>query len=201
MSEPKPLKYASLPCLTERQLAEHHDVLYAGYVKKVGEIRAALAGFDPAKANATWSDLREAKVEEVFALNGVVLHERYFDNLKSGGAKPEGVIAKWLEQDFGGYEKWAAEAVGCGLAARGWVVLAFDLNDGKLHNYVCDRHDQGGVWGAVPLMVIDVYEHAYFLDYATARKKYLEALLADLDWSVANGIIERMGLGRYRGGK
>ncbi|MFA6603559.1 MAG: Fe-Mn family superoxide dismutase [Patescibacteria group bacterium] len=190
----QPLKYKELPGLSERQLAEHHDVLYAGYVKKIGEIRAALAAVDLAKANATHSDLRELKVEETFALNGAVLHERYFDNLKAGGSKPEGRIAELLARDFGSYEKWAAEVAACGLAARGWVVLAYDLNDGRLHNYVCDVHNQGGVWGAIPLLVLDVYEHAYFLDYATARKKYIETFLANLDWSVPNGLLGKFNL-------
>ena len=192
----QPLKYKELPGLSAKQLSEHHDVLYAGYVKKIAEIRAALAAADLAKANATHSDLRELKVEETFALNGVVLHERYFDNLKAGGSKPQGGIAELLERDFGSYDKWAAEVAACGIAARGWVVLAYDLNDGRLHNYVCDVHNQGGVWGAIPLLVLDVYEHAYFLDYATARKKYIEAFLQNLDWSVPNAILKKHGLAK-----
>ena len=195
----KPLKYKELPGLSERQLAEHHDVLYAGYVNKTKEIREALKAADRSKANGVWSDLRELKLEESFAVNGVVLHERYFDNLKAGGAAPSGAVAEYLAQDFGSIESWSADAVACGIAARGWVVLAFDLNDGKLHNYICDVHNQGGVWGAIPLLVLDVYEHAYFLDYATARKKYLESLLKNLDWSVPNVIIEKYGLEKFRG--
>ena len=192
----KPLKYRELPGLSERQLAEHHDVLYAGYVKKLGEIRGTLGSVDLGKANATHSDLRELKVEETFALNGAVLHERYFDGLKAGGSKPEGRIAELLARDLGSYEKWAAEIAACGIAARGWVVLAYDLNDGRLHKYVCDVHTQGGVWGAIPLLVLDVYEHAYFLDHATARKKYIEIFLQNLDWSVPNAILEKFGLPR-----
>jgi len=194
----KPLKYKSLPGLSEKQLAEHHDVLYAGYVAKVKEIRAALTAADRSKANGVWSDLRELKLEKGFAVNGAVLHDRYFDNLKPGGSAPTGAIAEYIAQDFGSIESWSADALACGIAARGWVVLAFDLNDGKLHNYVCDVHNQGGIWGAIPLLVLDVYEHAYFLDYATARKKYLEALLKNVDWSVPNAIIERHGLDKHR---
>ena len=125
----KPLKYKELPGLSERQLAEHHDVLYAGYVKKVNEIRLALQGVDLSKANGTYSDLRELKVEEGFALNGVKLHEAYFDNMTPQGQQPTGPVAEWLAQDFGSLEKWAADFAACGLAARGWVVLAFDLTD------------------------------------------------------------------------
>ncbi len=194
----QPLKYKELPGLSEKQLSEHHDVLYVGYVKKVNEIRAALAAADQGKANATHSDWRELKIEEGFAVNGVVLHERYFDGLTANGSAPAGAVADLINQDFGSLDKWAAEITACGLAARGWVVLAFDLKDGKLHNYVCDLHNQGGVWGAIPLLVLDVYEHAYFLDYATARKKYLETFLKNLDWSGANAIIEKYGLLKHR---
>jgi Fe-Mn family superoxide dismutase len=195
----QPLKYKELPGLSEKQLAEHHDVLYAGYVKKVNDIRAALPSVDLAKANATHSDLRELKLEEGFAVNGAVLHERYFDGLKPGGEAPVGDIAEFVAQDFGSFEKWSAEIAACGMAARGWVVLAFDLKDGRLHNYLCDMHNQGGVWGAIPLLVLDVYEHAYFLDFAAARKKYLEVFLKNIDWSGANALIDKYGLKKLRG--
>lgn len=194
----EPLKYKELPGLSEKQLAEHHDVLYAGYVKKVNEIRAALPSADLAKANATWSDLREMKLEEGFAVNGVVLHERYFANLVAGGAAASGAAKEWIDADFGSFEKWAAEFTALGMCSRGWVVLAFDMKDGRLHNYLADMHNQGGVWGAIPLLVLDVYEHAYFLDYATARKKYLETFMANIDWTAANDIIAKYGLDRQR---
>lgn len=194
----EPLKYKKLDGLSERQLAEHHDVLYAGYVKKVNEIRGALANVDAAKANATYSELRELKIEEGFAINGVVLHERYFDNLTPGGNAEGGLVAEWIKEDFGSMEKWSEDFAACGIAARGWVVLAFDLKDGKLHNYVCDVHNQGGVWGAIPLLVLDVYEHAYFLDFATARKKYIDAFMKNLDWRVPNAAAANFDLKKFR---
>lgn len=187
--ETKPLKYKSLAGLSERQLSEHHDVLYAGYVKKVNELREKMEKVDLSTANATFSDLRELKVEETFALNGVKLHEGYFDALGGKGGKPNGNLLKWIESDFGSFEKWSEEFKALGLCARGWVVLAFDLQDKKLHNYVCDAHNQGGIWGAIPLLILDVYEHAYFLDYATARKKYIESYMAVIDWQAVNNVI------------
>ncbi len=192
----KPLKYKELPGLSEKQLSEHHDVLYAGYVKKTNEIRGKLESVSLEGVNATHSDLRELKLEETFALNGVKLHERYFDNLGGKGGAPEGAIADWIMEDFGSYEKWQAEFSACGMAARGWVVLAFDLEEKRLMNVVCDVHNQGGVWGQVPLLVLDVYEHAYFLDYATARKKYLETFTQNVDWSAVNAQIEKFDLKR-----
>jgi len=196
---PKPLKYKVLSgFLSEKQLSEHHDVLYAGYVKKVNEIRQKLASVDKSSANGTFSDLRELKVEETFALNGVKLHESYFDNLSEKGGAPMGVIADWLKKDFGSVENWEAEIKACGLSARGWVVLAFDLESGTLHNIVCDLHNQGGVWNSVALLVLDVYEHAYFVDYATGRKAYLEGFAKHLDWVEVNARIEKFQLKKFK---
>ncbi len=198
MPEVKPLKYKSLPGLSERQLSEHHDVLYAGYCKKLDEIRQKASTVDLSTANGTFSDLRELKVEETFAANGVRLHECYFDNLGGKGGKAGGAILKLIEQDFGSYEKWEAEFRALGLCARGWVVLAMDWREGKLHNYIADVHNQGGVWHCSPLLVLDVYEHAYFLDYATGRKKYIDAFFQNIDWSEPNKLIKNLGMDKMR---
>lgn len=197
--DPKPLKYNSLPGLSEKQLKEHHDILYAGYVKKTNEIREALKAADTANPNATYSQIRELKQEETFALNGVKLHEGYFDNMVDGkGGEPTGVLRTWIEEDFGSVEKWTNDFKATGLAARGWVVLAFDLDEGKLRTYLCDSHNQGGVWNSVALLIMDVYEHAYFIDYATGRKAYIETFMKLIDWDMVNGIIEKFDLGKYR---
>src|SRR3989338_3979503 len=94
MREIKPLKYTELDGLSEKQLKEHHDVLYAGYVKKIGEIEEKLKAVDVSTTNATYSDLRELKMEETFALNGVKLHEGYFDNMNKIDPVTAGSIGK-----------------------------------------------------------------------------------------------------------
>ncbi|MEK6874439.1 MAG: Fe-Mn family superoxide dismutase [Nanoarchaeota archaeon] len=194
----KPLKYKSLDGFSEKQLSEHHDVLYAGYVKKINEIRAAIPNAKLDSANGTYAEIRELKLEETFAWNAIKLHEGYFDNLGGKGDSAVGKIAEWIAKDFGSYDKWVAEFAALGLCARGWVVLAMDLETGNLHNIVCDVHNQGGVWGCVPLIILDVYEHAYFLDYATARKKYIESFIKNLDWSVADDVVKCYKLETFR---
>ncbi|HEY4497716.1 MAG TPA: Fe-Mn family superoxide dismutase [Candidatus Paceibacterota bacterium] len=195
MREPKPLKYTELDGLSERQLKEHHDVLYAGYVKKVNEIEEKLKNVDISTANATYSDLRELKMEETFAVNGVKLHEGYFDNMnkidKPGLSILNGKVGKLIEHDFGLYEVWEKEFKAMGLCARGWVVLGYDLDEKKLKNILCDSHNQGGVWNMIALLIMDVYEHAYFIDYATGRKAYIEAFFKNIDWEEVNRRIER----------
>ena len=182
MTEPKPLTYKSLQGLTEKQISEHHDVLYVGYVKKTDEIREKLKTVDLTKANGTHSDLRELKLEEGFAVNGVRLHEGYFAAMGGNGEKPQGTLLKMIEKDFGSYEKWEAEFKALGLCARGWVVLAFDWEDMRLHNFICDVHNHGGIWGCSTVLILDVYEHAYFMDYGTNRKAYIETFFKNLNW-------------------
>lgn len=197
----KPLKFSELSGLSAKQLKEHHDVLYAGYVKKVNEIRAKFGATDRAEANQTFSLIRELKLEESFALNGVKLHEGYFDNL-GGDGMPSGAILQLIKEDFGGsFESWAEEFRALGLAARGWVVLAYDWDDRKLRNYICDAHNQGGIWGCSPLLILDTYEHAYFIDYATGRKAYIEAFMKNVDWKFVNSLVERHGIAEHREGR
>jgi len=187
----KPLKFSKeLSGISKRQIDEHHDVLYAGYVKKLNEIRMKMETADPAEANATFSLIRELKLEETFARNAMELHEEYFDNLGGDGA-PRGAVLDLIKEDFGSFEKWQQEFIALGISARGWVVLAFDYNDLKLHNYLADFHSHGGVWSCSPILVLDVYEHAYFLDYGTARRKYLDAFMKNVDWGEANKRVER----------
>ena len=202
MREIKPLPYDELDGISEKQLKEHHDVLYAGYVKKVGEIEEKLRTVDVSTANGTYSDLRELKMEETFALNGVKLHEGYFDNMvpggttlspPSGGSKGDRIL-DLIIRDFGSYEAWEKEFKAMGLSARGWVVLGYDLDEKKLKNILCDSHNQGGIWNMVALMIMDVYEHAYFIDYATARKAYIEAFFKNIDWNEVNQRIEKFAL-------
>ena len=194
MREVRPLKYKELDGLSEKQLKEHHDVLYAGYVKKIDEIEEKLKKIDLASAGAVYSDLRELKLEETFALNGAKLHEGYFDNMIKGGNEPAGKILEMIERDFGSYENWEKEFKALGLAARGWVVLGYDLDEKKLKNILCDSHNQGGVWNMISLFIIDVYEHAYFIDYAAGRKAYIEAFFKNIDWRSIDKLMSRFGI-------
>ena len=191
----KELKYKELKGISEKQLSEHHNVLYTGYVKKISDIEENLKNVDLSSANATYSNLRELKMEETFALNGVKLHEGYFENMTFGGslsaAFTESKLFEMMKRDFGSYEVWEKEFKAIGLAARGWVVLGYDLDENKLKNILCDSHNQGGVWNMIALLIMDVYEHAYFLDYATARKAYIEAFFQNINWDFVNSLMDK----------
>lgn len=187
----KPLKYTELDGLSKKQLNEHHDVLYAGYVKKIGEIEEKLQNVDTSAANATYSEFGELKREETFALNGVKLHEGYFANMTVGGNQPTARLLRLIKQDFGSYEKWEEEFRATGAAARGWAVLGYDFDEKRLRNVLCDTHNQGGVWNMAALLIMDVYEHAYFVDYATGRKSYIDAFFKNIDWEAIDALLDR----------
>ena len=191
MREIKKLNYTSLDGLSEKQLKEHHDVLYAGYVKKIGEIEEKLKTADKTAANATYSEFGELKREETFALNGVKLHEGYFENMQQGGSEPAGKIKELIERDFGSWQAWEEEFRATGMAGRGWVVLMYDLEEKRLRNVLCDSHNHGGVWNAIALFIMDIYEHAYFIDYGTGRKAYIDVFFKNINWKYVNDLIEK----------
>jgi len=193
--EMKPLPFSEpLTGLSEKGIAIHHDTLYAGYVKKSNEIRTALEplehGGDVASANQSYSELRALKDGETFALNGVYLHEAYFDVL-GGNGKPNGALADALARAYGSIDAFIAYMSACGMAARGWAVLAYDPIASELRVYTGDAHNHGGVWGAQPIIALDVYEHAYFIDTGADRKTYIAAFWNNVDWKKANARYEK----------
>lgn len=163
----------------------HHDKLYAGYVAKRNEIEEALKTADRSKAAATYSAYRALKLEETFNADGQVLHELYFDTL-GGDGKPKGPVVEKIKQDFGSWDAFVEDAVACAKAARGWMITAWDPTDSKIHNYLADAHNHGGVWGAIPLWTIDCYEHAYFIDFGSDRPSYIKAVLDNVNWDAVN---------------
>jgi Fe-Mn family superoxide dismutase len=190
--ETKPLPFnKQLIGISGKTIQIHHDKLYAGYINKRNEIEEKLLTVDRSAANATYSEYGELKREESFAANGIFLHEYYF-NILGGDGKTGGELAKAIEAEFGSYEKWLEDFKSAGMVARGWVVLAYDYNDTRLHNYLCDSHNQGGIWGAMPVLVLDMYEHAYFIDYGSDRKTYIEDYMKNINWEAANALFMKI---------
>ncbi|MFA5954109.1 MAG: superoxide dismutase [Patescibacteria group bacterium] len=191
----KPLPFkATLKGISDKTMAMHHDVLYMGYVKKKNEIAESLEAFEQGKkdltgANQTFSELRALKDGETFATNGVYLHEYYF-NVLGGDGVPDGSLITALEEKFGSLENFLSYFKACGMAARGWAVLAWDTHEAELKVYTGDAHNQGGVWGAIPVLTLDVYEHAYFIDYGSDRKTYIDDYIKNLNWKTANLVFD-----------
>jgi Fe-Mn family superoxide dismutase len=170
-----------------RASVQAHHTLYQGYVRKRNEILGKLADVDLSSANQIYSDLRALKVDLTFAIGGIKNHEIYFEHLGGTGGDPTGAIAARIIEDFGSVDEWRSDLVATATAARGWAWTAFDWDEGRLFNYIGDAQNTFPVWNATPLIALDVYEHAYFLDYQTDRPSYIDAFLANLDWGVVNG--------------
>jgi Fe-Mn family superoxide dismutase len=188
-AKPLPFDAEKLDGISAKTLTIHHDKLYAGYVAKANEVSKRLgeiAKSGEASGNATYSELRALKDAETFAVNGVYLHEWYFDGLGGDGATdkaPE--LSKALAEKWGTIENGLKYFCECAMAARGWSILCWDTKSGSLKHYNADAHNQGGVWGCLPIIVLDVYEHAYFIDFGSDKKAYLEAYWKNFDWSKA----------------
>jgi Fe-Mn family superoxide dismutase len=177
-----------------RQTIEAHYKLYQGYVAKRNEILGKLGEIDMSAANQVYSDIRALKVDLSFAVGGVKNHEIYFAHLGGDGGPPEGPIGTLVRRDFGSIDAWREDLTATGMAGRGWAWTAYDWDEGRLFNYVGDAQNTFPIWNASPLVALDVYEHAYFLDYQTDRRAYIDAFFNNLDWTVVNGWIEAYGI-------
>jgi Fe-Mn family superoxide dismutase len=177
-----------------RQTIEAHYKLYQGYVAKRNEILGKLGEIDVSAANQVYSDIRALKVDLTFAVGGVKNHEVYFAHLGGDGGDPEGPIGTLVRRDFGSIDAWRTDLKATGMAGRGWAWTAYDWDESRLFNYVGDAQNTFPIWNASPLVALDVYEHAYFLDYQTDRGAYIDAFFNNLDWTVVNGWIEAYGI-------
>jgi superoxide dismutase, Fe-Mn family len=169
-----------------RETVEAHYKLYEGYVAKRNEILGKLAEVDLSAANQVYSEVRALKVDLTFAVGGIKNHEIYFEHLGGDGGDPDEGIAELIERDFGSAEAWRADLKATGMGGRGWAWTAYDWDEGRLFNYLGDAQNTYPIWNATPLVALDVYEHAYFLDYQTDRASYIDAFFANLDWAIVN---------------
>jgi Fe-Mn family superoxide dismutase len=170
-----------------RETVEAHYKLYEGYVAKRNEILGRLGDVDLSAANQVYSEIRALKVELSFAVGGVKNHELYFEHLGGDGGDPDGPVRALILRDFGSVETWRTDLKATGMAGRGWAWTAYDWDEGRLFNYAGDTQNTYPIWNATPLLALDVYEHAYFLDYRTDRASYIDAFFNNVDWSVVNG--------------
>jgi Fe-Mn family superoxide dismutase len=177
-----------------RETIEAHYKLYQGYVNKRNEILGKLADVDLASANQVYSELRALKVDLSFAIGGIKNHEIYFEHLGGSGGDPAGVFGNLVKRDFGSVADWKADLKATGVAGRGWAWTAYDWDEGRLFNYIGDAQNTFPVWNATPLVALDVYEHAYFIDFATDRAGYIEAFFNNLDYDVINDWAQRYGI-------
>ncbi|MGZ3235144.1 MAG: superoxide dismutase [Croceibacterium sp.] len=180
----KPLKFdpAKLTGLSERLITSHWQNNYQGSVKGLNAVEQKLAA---AMADKDFPALIYSglKREELHRTGSVVLHEHYFEEL-GGDGKPAGDVSRALAAAFGSFDAWEAEFKRTAMSiagGSGWAILAWNRHTKSLHNYWAWDHMHGAVTGA-PLLVLDMYEHAFHMDYGAAAAKYVDAVMANLDW-------------------
>lgn len=168
---------------------EAHMRLYEGYVTNINKIDEELIRGNAQRdqANTTFSYYRELKRGETFALNGVILHELYFENIGGTETEPDQTTRAKLERDFGSFEQWKDDFIATAKASRGWAVLSFDQRSGRLRNISLDAHDLGNIAYSAPILVLDMYEHAYFLQYADKKVDYINNFMNNINWTVVSG--------------
>lgn len=187
------LKPSNLKGISNDQIEPHFEAHYKGYVTKYNEIQEKLADLnfsDRSKANQNYSEFRELKVEETFNYMGVVLHELYFGHLGAKG-QPSEAFKKKVEEDFGSWDACVQELKATGIAFRGWAVLGLDIFSGRLVINGLDAHNVYNYTGLIPLIVLDTYEHAYYVDYKNKRPPYIDAFLENINWDVVNERFEK----------
>jgi len=177
-----------------RETIEAHYKLYQGYVNKRNEILGALGDVDLASANQVYSQVRALKVDLTFAIGGIKNHELYFEHLGGHGGDPAGVFGTLVKRDFGSIDAWRIDLKATGMAGRGWAWTAYDWDEGRLFNYIGDAQNAFPVWNATPVVALDVYEHAYFIDFGTDRAAYIDAFFSNVDFDVVNDWVQRYGI-------
>jgi superoxide dismutase, Fe-Mn family len=175
----------NITVINEAQFAAH-KTLYQGYIDRYNEIEAIFrSGNDqPDESNSTYSKYRCLKRGESYSLNAIMLHELYFSNIGGHINVIPTTIQLLIERYFGSIENWTLDFIATAKASRGWGILAYEQKTQRLINMSLDTHDMGGIIYAFPLLIIDVYEHAYFMQYGTDKVSYINNFLYDVNWPI-----------------
>jgi Fe-Mn family superoxide dismutase len=182
-ARPISFKPPRLNGLSARLIASHYENNYGGAVRRLNALRGELSALDP--ATAPGFRLNGLKREELIAINSMLLHEIYFETLgEAGGGDPSGTLAESIVRDFGSLARWRAEFVAMGKAlggGSGWVLLTRSPRDGTLSN-VWAADQTHGLAGGTPLLALDMYEHAYHIDFGSNAAAYVDAFMANIAW-------------------
>ncbi len=169
------------------ELLKQHFELYNGYIKSVNEINEKIANLKEKKGNPSYSEYRSLLSFKAFPQNGVILHEFYFSNLCSKKTSPSQKLIAFINHEFNSFDecinglKEAAKSV-----RSGWVILGYDERQAKIQNSIIDLHDEHVPFLNIPLLVLDVWEHAYTLDYGINKAAYLDAFINNIDWDMVS---------------
>lgn len=164
----------------------HYNTHQKGYVTALNTIEKALETADRSKANGNYSEIGELKRRLTWNHSGALLHDIYWQGLGGdGNAKKGPEILREIEKEFGSFDAWKTDFKAAAVAAKlsGWGLLVYDaLYSQRLLNILVDEHQYGAIWGGVPLIALDVFEHAYYHKDGPARAKYIDNVISHLHW-------------------
>ncbi len=169
--------------LTLKLIESHYENNYGGAMRRLNAISEQLETLDFGKTPGYL--INSLKREELIALNSTLLHELYFASLAFGDGKPAAGMARALERDFGSVDRWRSEFVAMGNAlagGSGWVLLVYVPRDGRLINQYAGDHGQT-IAGGIPILALDMYEHAYHIDFGANAKAYVDTFMRNIDWA------------------
>jgi superoxide dismutase, Fe-Mn family len=180
----KPLKYEAIPgLLTKEQVTPHYQAHYGGALKRCAAIEQQLDNLYHGKEPLGGDAFAYIHKDKVNRMNSVLLHELYFDGLTPKPGDPREDIRAALGRRFGSLDHWAEDFKACCQSANGWGILARDMVNGRLYNVASDLHEVGVLWLGQPLIVCDVYEHAFYVDYQNRKPEYISKFVQFLDWA------------------
>ncbi|MEH2470961.1 Fe-Mn family superoxide dismutase [Nitrobacteraceae bacterium AZCC 2161] len=188
-AKPLPFDPKDIKGISEKVLVSHYENNYVGAVKRLNAIGTQLAELDFAKAPVFM--INGLKREELIATNSMILHEEYFQGLGGGGA-PKGSLADAITKDFGSVDRWRTEFAAMGKAeggGSGWVILAYSPRDKRLVNQWASDHTTT-LAGGRPVLVLDMYEHAYHMDYGAKAASYVDVYMEAIRWENAAKLYE-----------
>ena len=185
-----PFDPSKIKGLSEKLLVSHYENNYSGAVKRLNAITAQLASLD--MASAPVFVVNGLKREELIAANSMIIHELYFDGL-GGEGEPKGALAEAMTRDFGSVARWRTEFAAMGKAlggGSGWVMLAWSPRDKRLINTWAADHTMT-LAGGRPILALDMFEHAYAMDYGAKAAAYVDAVMQAIRWDNAAGLYEK----------
>jgi Fe-Mn family superoxide dismutase len=183
----KPLKFQEIPgLLTKDQVTPHYQAHYGGALKRLVTIEANLDKLHSGKEPIGGDAFAFMQKDRINRMNSVLLHELYFDGLTPKPGTLQEDIRTALAKRFGSFDRWLEDFKASCMAANGWGILARDIVNGKLYNVASDLHEVGVIWLGQPLVVCDVYEHAFYVDYQNRKQEYVNKFVDFLDWDEIN---------------
>lgn len=175
--ETLPLTHTEIPSfLSAEQLQVHHDKHYAGALKGYLNLDAELIGekFD----STGYAGRLRTRSQKA---NSALLHELYFSGMAPQSTAPDEQLLSAIQNRFGSLERWWEDFQAASASSRGWALLVYQPLSGKLYNIISDNHANGVLWGTTPIIALDMFEHAYYLDYQNNKTEYIKRFINHID--------------------